>query len=281
MPTSESVQRTHTLQKRQHLTCSSPRYESLATPLLSGFPIRLPVIVALCCWIHMWERICECDKCCSAVLTRDSTLETGKLFLHRLVKVGTFPMKHFDLVNCHFQWKTILLISFFPDNWSCCFSGATNRRNQVFYMEDVFLPSCGFYWSLKSFLCKTKLILQGNTRQSRKHSPLWISNLPLDLYKISLVSPLSREILVLVVRSRLENKYEDHPSFPSESSANTTKLPLLLLGERHIICNTACNPASTSMNNLKTICLGFLNQLPLHSFLKFPALIMPLDRYNQ
>lgn len=51
MATLASVQRTHTLQKGQCLKyevqqCSSPRYESLSTPSLSAFPIRLSVIVA-------------------------------------------------------------------------------------------------------------------------------------------------------------------------------------------------------------------------------------------
>lgn len=118
-------------------------------------------------WIHKWEKICERDKWFSAVLTRNAILEPGKLFLYRLVKDGTFPC------NVLIWWigissEKLVNDSPLPPHWSSCSSGTIDRTSQIFCMGDVFIPPYGFYfceWSLKSFLCKIKLTLQGNMRQ--------------------------------------------------------------------------------------------------------------------
>lgn len=98
MPNSESIQQCggHTqFQKGQCLNCwhTAAMHESLSASSVSAFPTRLSLTVALSLSVAEFTRgkRFECDKHFSAVLTRNSISEPGKLFFCRSVKAGTFP----------------------------------------------------------------------------------------------------------------------------------------------------------------------------------------------
>lgn len=186
----------------EQLWCCSLRRKHLSNPSVGAFPISY----------------CSTFSISAAESTREKrSVSLIKVFLQFWPEIPFWSQESFSstnlwkLVHCHeifwfgelaFPVKNYFMIFFFPEiDLLVSVEPQIGKVRSWYGMGEGFISPYEFHfckWSLKSFLCEIKLTLQENMRQLVKHSPLTVSNLPVDLYKISFIPPLSREILVLL-----------------------------------------------------------------------------------